>query len=203
MKATIKVAKQLAADETVLDFVENYDTYTSSGWSNSYAAHELTFEQLGESTVDGKVKLDKASKQGADQVIHDRPVIAARAGDSYYPTVYVTVELTSKTISSISFTLKDWSSSKKFSDIHIEYLTGTDTWTKCSADWGDSKAITTGGQTIESTTIPAGVKTVRLVITTTATSNQQIGLTSITIKTADAATVSAPAQVAILPGKEF
>ncbi len=175
---TVPAAPVAGALETQLDFVTNFATYASS-WSG-YAAGEVSFAQLGNTATYGTVAFSRVSKQSS--TINDRPVIAANAS-----TVYVTItldEAETKDLTNVKFTLAQWSTSKKFTDIHIEYLDPTDgtTWKAASDNiiTGGSAAAIASPQEVSSTvTLPDGVRAIRLSVTTTSSSNQQIGITSV------------------------
>ena len=64
-------------------------------------------------------------KQASDQAIADRPVLAAK-NDT---TQYATFTVTAGTIENLTFNLKEWSTSKKFKTIALEYTTDGSTWT--------------------------------------------------------------------------
>ncbi len=146
--------------EIVYDFVNNTEFAT---WSNSYTAREI-----------GNVSFFRASKQTG--TITDRPVIATNNSDSANAgTVYVIVKET-KNIASVKFMLQQWGT-KTFDSITLEYMSD-DTWEKFAT------LATLSGDTEFSGTIPADVQTtaVRLVVTkTTGTSNNQLGITSVTV----------------------
>ncbi len=167
---TVK-AKGTAQGQVNLDFVTGFSTYASS-WGSSYTNHEITFAQAG-ATGDGKVVLTSANKQNSGNAIDDRPVICSKAG----AVQYVTVDLgtSTKKITSATFDLKQWSSSKVFEDIHIEYTTDGTTWTSCSN-------VITVPAALSTTTLPAGVTSVRLSFASASDKgNTQIGLTGITL----------------------
>ena len=145
--------------ETVYNFVNNTEFAT---WNNSYIAREI-----------GNVKFSRANKQSG--TITDRPVIATKNTD---PTAYVTVVEKTQNIASVTFMLKQWDT-KTFDSITLEYKAADGTWTNFAT------LATLSGDTEFSGTIPADVQTkeVRLVVTkTTGTKNNQLGITSITVR---------------------
>ncbi len=155
--------------EATLDLAGNFSTYASD-WASSYAAHEVTFADLGAS-ISGKVEFSSANKQQAGNTIDNMPVVAAKSGSQY-----VTITVEDGSISAVEFDLAQWGS-KTFADIHIEYTTDGTTWTTCSS------VITTPGK-LTSTEIPAGVTKVRLVMTDSSGKNTQVGISSIKLTVA-------------------
>lgn len=175
---TIQKAAELAEGEVLLDLAFNTigDKDANDKAWGGYGDYEVSFAATGAS-VDGTIWFSRASKQGSDQQITNVPVLAANAtatGNNHAPTVYVTVTLDSGTIESAEFSLVQWGT-KTFTDIHIEYFNGT-SWVKCSDNITDPAKLAT-------TTIPEGVTYVRLSVSTTQTSNVQVGLSSIKLVT--------------------
>ena len=155
------VPKEITA---VYGVASNFSTYAESGWTNSYAEHVLSSAVLGTDLPEATITLSRASKQTG--TITDKPVLATKTTD------YVTVEITEGSITSVTFALQQWTT-KTFTDIHIEYFDGTN-WVSCS------NVITTPAD-ITSTTIPAGVTKVRLVVSKSSSSNTQVGIGDITL----------------------
>ena len=153
------------------DFVTGFASY-ASGWDTNYIERVVNSSDLGADLYTAKFTFSRADKQNAGQAVDDRPVIATNASKSA-ASVYVTIEADFSGFSSVSFELKQWSS-KTFDDIHIEFTTDGTTWTKCSA------SITTPGVLTTNADITGAVK-VRLVVSSSATKNVQLGLTSITL----------------------
>lgn len=152
--------------EVTLDFTKNFDTYASV-WDNSYAQHTIQFTAVGEQNIKGEVAFSGAAKQTD---INNMPVVRPDSS-----TEYVEISLTDRKISSFEFTLKEWSSSKTFTDIHLEYWDGT-SWKTCSDVFegriGTSTEITT--RTIQSEEGLTGVSKVRISIT--GSGKQQLGI---------------------------
>lgn len=162
---TIQKEAELAEGEVKLDL--SFNTIGTTGWSGSYTAHEVSFEDAGAS-VGGTIKFSEANKQSS--TITDYPVIAPSGN-----TQYVTVALEEGTIKSVEFSLEQWNT-KTLNDIHIEYFNGT-VWSKCS------EVITTPAKLASNSTLPAGVQYVRLSMTVTGSSRQQLGLSAIKLMT--------------------
>ena len=191
-----------------IDFSTNFTTYTdSSEWKDSsnrygvYGEHTLSFATLGVSTVEGTVELNNASRQNS--TITTLPTLAAKNT----LTAYVTVHAEGVSIQSLTFNLQEWTNKKKFSKIVIETSTNGSTWTEYGTAVGDGTSNTlliSENDTFTFTATDDTVTYVRLAIYATGTSNVQVGIKSIEMKVKTlSATVAAPAQVAILPGKEF
>lgn len=188
--------------EIVLDFSQALSTFTGSGagkWNDpyTYGAQSNQLSEINANAPAGTISYSRicAMKVSDGNLIQDRPVLApnGKQGDANN-TVYVTLQLTDKNFSSVSFELKGWSDSKKFDDIHIEYSNDGSEWTACSEKWpaeGTTEdKVSTDGQTFTATSIPANMKYVRLAVSvkeTTSTSNKntQVGLTSVTFKVTD------------------
>ncbi len=195
----ITVKRALKEGENVLNFV-NFTGFSS--WGNAYSAHTINFSDVG-GTVSGTVEIDNANKQS--NTMKDRPCIGAKNAGT---TGHVTVKLTeaSKEFSEIKFNMYGYGS-KTFDNIWIEYSeNGTDGWTLLGTKSGEVKTAAAGTYTYTATSIPAGTKYVRLVISTTSTSATQIGLTSIEFTVKDsapaAASIAYSAPVADLPNKD-
>lgn len=151
------------AETYTFDFVSNFKSYASS-WGTSYASRTLTATTLGADFTSATFTLSNASKQTG--TITDRPTLASKG-----TVQYVTVEVTGKTIQSITFNLQQWGT-KTLNDIHIEYYDGTN-WVTCS------NKITTPSE-LTSYELPEGVTQVRLSYYSSGTSsNKQLGITSI------------------------
>ena len=170
---TVTVKAEVASTGEVktvsYDFVSTFSTY-ASGWDTTYTKRVIKSSQLGEGLHEATFTLSNANKQS--QTITDRPVSASKSSAAQY----ITVEITDGSIQAVTFNLKEWSSSKKFKDIVVEYFDGTN-WVACSTVSGSGIAIP--AQVSNTSDIPAGVTQVRLSFTGNSTSNNQIGLTSI------------------------
>ena len=162
--------------DVVLDFVKNFGTYANS-WKKGYSTITLTGKDLGLNNSI-KVVMSAASKQ--EQQITDRPVIAAGKKGTEQTVV---VSGFSGKLKDVTFTLKQWNENKKFDSIIIEYSEDGTTWTKASDDAisGGSSAIATN-QEVKSNVDLSTAKYIRLYFKTSITSsNQQLGLTSISL----------------------
>ena len=162
--------------DVVLDFVKNFGTYANS-WKKGYSTITLTGKDLGLNNSI-KVVMSAASKQ--EQQITDRPVIAAGKKGTEQTVV---VSGFSGKLKDVTFNLKQWNENKKFDSIIIEYSEDGTTWTKASDDAisGGSSAIATN-QEVKSNVDLSTAKYIRLYFKTSITSsNQQLGLTSISL----------------------
>ena len=162
--------------DVVLDFVKNFGTYANS-WKKGYSTITLTGKDLGLNNSI-KVVMSAASKQ--EQQITDRPVIAAGIKGTEQTVV---VSGFSGKLKDVTFNLKQWNENKKFDSIIIEYSEDGTTWTKASDDAisGGSSAIATN-QEVKSNVDLSTAKYIRLYFKTSITSsNQQLGLTSISL----------------------
>ncbi len=164
---SIKSSDPNESIEKVYDLKTNFNTYNKD-WGTSYGERTISSTDLGTDLPEASIKFDNCSKQNS--TITDMPVCAAKKN-----TTYVTLELTDSNyiLESFSFDLIQWTT-KKFTDIHLEYFNGSE-WVSCS------EVITTPSK-LECNTTLTGVTKVRVAITTTNTSNVQIGISSITLK---------------------
>lgn len=160
-----------------VDFKANFGTYGGS-WSNSYAEHTITSADLGVDASEAtfNVVLSNASKQTG--TITDMPVICAKN-----TAQYVTASLSSGTIAGVTFNLKEWSDSKKFTTITIEYTTDGATWQPTNVGLVDGTATTISPNftTVSAVDLTEGVIGVRLVYVGNSSKNQQIGLEGLTL----------------------
>ncbi|MCI6014865.1 MAG: hypothetical protein MRZ09_07755 [Coprobacillus sp.] len=163
--------------DVVLDFVKNFGTYAGS-WSTSYELKTITGKDLGLNNSI-KVVISIANKQKDDQPIADRPVIAV--GKKGIEQTVVVSGFEGK-LKDVTFNLKQWNEKKKFDSIIIEYSEDGTTWTKASDDAisGGSSAIATN-QEVKSNVDLSTAKYIRLYIKADSSSNQQLGLTSISL----------------------
>ncbi len=163
--------------DVVLDFVKNFGTYAGS-WSTSYEPKTITGKDLGLNNSI-KVVISIANKQKDDQPIADRPVIAV--GKKGIEQTVVVSGFEGK-LKDVTFNLKQWNEKKKFDSIIIEYSEDGTTWTKASDDAisGGSSAIATN-QEVKSNVDLSTAKYIRLYIKADSSSNQQLGLTSISL----------------------
>lgn len=160
-----------------VDFKANFGTYGGS-WSNSYAEHTITSADLGVDASEAtfNVVLSNASKQTG--TITDMPCLASKN-----TAQYVTVSLFSGTIAGVTFNLKEWSDSKKFTTITIEYTTDGATWQPTNVGLVDGTATTVSPDytTVSAVDLTEGVIGVRLVYVGNSSKNQQIGLEGLTL----------------------
>lgn len=160
-----------------VDFKANFGTYGGS-WSNSYAEHTITSANLGVDASEAtfNVVLSNASKQTG--TITDMPCLASKNRAQY-----VTVSLSSGTIAGVTFNLKEWSDSKKFTTITIEYTTDGSTWQPTNVGLVDGTATTISPNftTVSAVDLAEGVIGVRLVYVGNSSKNQQIGLEGLTL----------------------
>ena len=158
-------AKVVSEKDVTLDM--SFSNIGSKGWSTSYTSHTVIFEEEGVT-----VTLSNASAQTG--TITDIPVLVAKNN-----TTYATVEMKSGSVKEVEFVLRQWSS-KTFNKIYIEYFDGS-AWKTCSDN------ITTPAK-LMSTTLNGVVTMVRLAISTSSTSNVQVGLEAINLKVTAAPT---------------
>ena len=163
--------------DVVLDFVKNFGTYAGS-WSTSYEPKTITGKDLGLNNSI-KVVISIANKQKDDQPIADRPVIAV--GKKGIEQTVVVSGFEGK-LKDVTFNLKQWNEKKKFDSIIIEYSEDGTIWTKASDDAisGGSSAIA-ANQEVKSNVDLSTAKYIRLYIKADSSSNQQLGLTSISL----------------------
>ena len=163
--------------DVVLDFVKNFGTYAGS-WNTSYEPKTITGKDLGLNN-NIKVVISIANKQKDDQPIADRPVIAV--GKKGIEQTVVVSGFEGK-LKDVTFNLKQWNEKKKFDSIIIEYSEDGTTWTKASDDAisGGSSAIA-ANQEVKSNVDLSTAKYIRLYIKADSSSNQQLGLTSISL----------------------
>lgn len=164
-----------------LDFVKNFGTYASS-WGNSYSAQTVTFAPSGanitSTVISGSVDFTAACKQGT--TISTMPVIANNKKNT---AQYVTLSITSGSITSVEFSLIQWGSDK-IGEYHIEYSTDNSAWTTCSASVSNGFSATLASNV----TLPANVKYIRLSYTSNSTSsNLRMGLSAIDLEVIPAA----------------
>lgn len=151
--------------EYTYDLVSKFSAY-SSGWSG-YTNKTIPSSSLGSALPNASINFSYVSKQSG--TITDRPVMASNGQKQY-----VSFELSSGKITSVTFNFMQWGS-KTFKDIHIEYNNGSQ-WVSCS------NVITNPSSgSLTSTEITGTISQVRLVIYNEASGNQQIGITSIVV----------------------
>ena len=177
---TITVSGYVPSTESsivTVDFKANWATYGAS-WTSSYSEHTITSADLGvdASQATFNVVLSNANKQSS--TITDMPVICAKN-----TAQYVTVSLSSGTIAGVTFNLKEWTASKKFTTITIEYTTDGATWQPTNVGLVDGTATTVSPDytTVSAADLAEGVIGVRLVYVGSENKNTQIGLEGLTL----------------------
>ena len=122
------------------------------------------------------VTLTNTSKQGT--TIQDVPVLAATSTENQY----VTLNIVNGDISNVSFELKQWSASKKFKTISIEYSSNGSDWLKTEVGFINESSATPieSVYTLSCDNLPEGIKNVRLVVLGGTTSRHQVGISKIT-----------------------
>ena len=160
------------AEEVTLDFVTNFNTYAKS-WTNGYVKKTVSEKDLGlEGTI--SVELSSVSKQTG--TITDRPVIASKSSAEQY----VTVSGFEGKLTKVTFTLAQWSPSKKFNKVVLQSSEDGKTWTNASDDLAAKGAVAIAkDQELTTTTDLSKAKYVRLVVLGSTAKNTQVGLTSI------------------------
>ena len=154
-----------------LDCVSTFGNYASA-WDTSYTSRTITFAQLGVADLAGQLVLSNANKQA--ETITDRPVMASKSSATQYATL--TVE--TGTISSVTFTLAQWTT-KKFKTLTIEYTTDGSTWVATNVGITNGSAVQADAHSPLTATLPEGVIGVRFAFLGSTTKNNQIGLTSV------------------------
>lgn len=176
----ITVPAMPAAGEatTTLNFVDSFATYASDWKSTGYKVRTITSVDLNVSNINATIELSNASIQTG--TITDRPVICAKNS-----LQYVTVMLKDAEIEAVDFNLQQWSATKLFVTLTIEYTTDGTTWQSTGIGIVDGTATTIAPnyETISANALPTGVVGVRFAYKGSSSSNTQIGLTSIVLKT--------------------
>ena len=161
------------AQTYVYDFVTNFSTY-GAYWNTSYALHTITNEDLG-SSEKATFVLSYSNRQIS--TIKDRPVMASKSSQEEY----VTISDWEGTLTEVSFELKQWSKSKKFTKLVIEYTTDGSTWNAACEDLFNGTATVIEDGQVVSSSIPESAISVRLTFLGSTTGNTQVGLTSISL----------------------
>lgn len=164
----VSVAAKVEGAQTITyDFLTNVTGWST--WGSSYGPQSLE--------VNGtKIDFSRANKQGSGMTIDDRPVLATNASSSANAAdVYVTVDMGSVAINSVTFNLKQWGT-KTFKSITVEYFDGT-SWQNCATLGSLSGECSVTGNFASATQV-------RLHVNNTTTKNNQLGITSIVVTTA-------------------
>ena len=162
--------------EATFSFVDKIES-----WNNTYTTRSFTSGDLGIDSLQANIVFSNANKQNG--TITDIPVMSSKKNDQY-----VTVNISGKNIKEVIFNLREWSSSKLFYNVEIEYTTNGTTWTKVSGvghNGNDqtAKPISAIGTSLTASNLPAGVTAVRLYIKSNKSdSNVQVGIDSVYIR---------------------
>lgn len=166
--------------ELTVDFTDKYSEYSSS-WTASYDKRTLTGENVG--LTHGSVVtmvFSAANKQNSGAAIDNMPVMASKQND-----VTFAISVAGEDITSVSISLKEWSNSKKLAKLILQYTVDGTTWVDCPGGYtGTAKALSamtgfdsvSGTLTLTCSTLPEGVKSVRILAAGDSTSNQQFGI---------------------------
>ena len=149
---------------------------TFKTWDTSYKSRTIAVkDENGEAQV--SAVFSNANKQTG--TITDCPVVAAKNN-----TQYVTISGWEGQLTSFSIGLRQWSSSKKFTNVVLEYTVDGSTWVQASENLGTSAgAVITTGDLASNVELPEGVTAVRFRFSTKLTGNTQIGITGFTLVT--------------------
>lgn len=160
---TVKVPAKISGDVDSLtfNFVDGADISDWNDWNNSYIAREVNANGV-------LISFSRADKQGTDQIISDRPVLATKGS-----TEYITLNLGSLVANGVTFSVKQWDT-KTFKSIVIEYSNDGVTWTK---------AATTGSLSgeCEFTASFESATYVRLSVEGSGSKNVQLAISGITV----------------------
>ena len=169
----------VAGQEVKFDFVANFATYAKA-WESAYSSHTVTNTDLGVNTKATFV-LSNADKQADGNTIDDRPVLASKSTAEQY----ITVTGFEGKLNQVTFELKQWTT-KKFTKLVIQYTVDGTNWVNAGADAANGTAMVLPNNGVfTSAALPEGVTGVRFVFKGSTTSNNQIGLTAITLKFAE------------------
>lgn len=154
--------------EGTYDFTINWSTYASS-WGG-YAAHDVTGTDV-DAEYEASISFTNVSKQSG--TITDRPVIAAKSGttSTMLFTLDSSVSATLK-ITTVEIAFAQWSSSKKVAAALYKGATVSGSSLDSFAQTDTPRNLTTSNLNGDTFIVD---------FTTTETSNQQLGVTSITI----------------------
>lgn len=173
--ATAKITVKATGTESTkvkytLNYETNFETYASE-WKTSYSSRTITATDLGLTDCDIETVMSNAAKQTG--TITNMPVMVSKSTNQY-----VTIT-SSKSISSITFTLGEWSNKKKFVTITIEYTTDGTNWIATGVGITDGTASSVSAYSpLTASKLPEGVTGVRLVIKSSTNSNTQVGIAS-------------------------
>ena len=154
--------------EGTYDFTNNWSTYASE-WGG-YASHTVTGTNVG-ADYEATIVFTNVSKQGG--TITDRPVIAAKSGTT--STMLFTLDSSVSTtykITTVEVAFVQWSASKKVASALYKGTTATGTVLDSFAQSETPRTLSTSNLNGDSFIVD---------FTTDQTSNQQLGITSITI----------------------
>lgn len=167
-------------EQTVtVNLATDFATY-SKDWGTGYKSRTLDSNALNVKQINMILVLSRGSVQNG--TVTDIPVMAAQNN-----TQYVTLSVEDCQINAITFNLREWSNSKKFKTVCLEYTTDGTTWVEVDGvgfvNASPEKTIGSGFATLSVNELTSGVKAVRLVIATTNSQNQQVGIEGFTVKT--------------------
>ena len=167
---------QLYAPAEVSRVYSLINNATFKTWDTSYKSRTIAVkDENGEAQV--SAVFSNANKQTG--TITDCPVVAAKNN-----TQYVTISGWEGQLTSFSIGLRQWSSSKKFTNVVLEYTVDGSTWVQASENKGTSAgAVITTGDLASNVELPADVTAVRFRFSTKLTGNTQIGITGFTLVT--------------------
>ncbi len=170
--ARIPVQGEVKAE---VDLSTNFATYANS-WSG-YAEKSITSADLCVDNLSFTVNFSNVIKQS--QTITNMPVVASKN-----TLQYVTISVSGMSIKSATFNLKEWSSSKKFKTLTVEYSIDGSTWVATDVGQVDGTLanVSTIGTSLSANNLPNGVVAVRLAICGNDSEKyQQIGINGFTI----------------------
>ena len=160
--------KAEAATQVTYDLTKNFSTYASA-WSG-YGSHTITASDVS-ATTGASIAFTNVSKQ--TNTINDRPVVAAKDGVTSTMTFTLDSSVAANyNITTVSVSFKQWSSSKKVAAALYKGTTVSGTALSSFAQTATPSNLTTSN---------LNGSTFIVNFTTTYTSNQQLGVSSIVI----------------------
>lgn len=155
-----------------VNFATNFEDYAGN-WGTSYTSRTITSAQLGVDASEAVFTVVLSNANHQQSTITDIPTICAKNS-----LQYATINLSSGTFNSVTFNLREWSSSKKFVTLTLEYTTNGTEWTATDVGIidGTATAISAGYTTMTISDLPDGVIGVRFAYKASENKNTQIGL---------------------------
>lgn len=155
-----------------VNFATNFEDYAGN-WGTSYTSRTITSAQLGVDASEAVFTVVLSNANHQPSTITDIPTICAKNS-----LQYATINLSSGTFNSVTFNLREWSESKKFVTLTLEYTTNGTEWTATDVGIidGTETAISAGYTTMTISDLPEGVIGVRFAYKASGTKNTQIGL---------------------------